>query len=713
MSEKTFSLPPCGLYIGSAIYVSFADYTVGLGRLFTCWNPEDHEPEWYLEKTLEENQGNIVQLWPNSTKGQLKSAAWWRGMFKDGLEIPQPDWKNKKMLSPEEWPEIAKNDARYGEGMIDFIRKATEKGIYSMVIYGKANSQYSQMLSSFGKMYLGYDFGEIFGFRFDESLTGISAEDDVKLSQLADGFRKNVKKHCDEYRAAGWGTLMSTCGSFAIDYEIQAGIDLPLFEDYASNVASALCRGLTKQYDLPAWGTHMNHEWYSWLPYSCKYKFESFRNGMYIKYMSGSKILINECGNWYLQSNLCQDSPMLTEMPKLDQPGLGNDYKRSADCVDEARKHYHTINYNSPHARRYRKEISDFYDYVKANGTPAGQPETRIALVKGNLDLMTWCDEFNPNRAIASAYNLADKNPAWYEGAPERGWEIAWNVFFPRRNITGDYYNRYISGTPYGPVDIISFSGRLDFNFLLKNYKTLIFSGWNTCSEEQYSLISEYVSKGGRVFISIPHLSKNETRNYGSYSVSELVNGGNFSELCGVKIKGRGKRFHWATSESPKMNAEFEFPYPRRFGIMGTCMGEIELAADAEIMLCDDEDFSPLMFRRKYGKGEVYFLNSWSYPGALYRDEGPSAELNSPSLIGYIFKHLANRSRGTVYITDDGLVPGHECDHIMFSYFPEDGRVCLMNIDFDRPHSFKLHLPDSVREISLSPSEFRQFKTIQ
>ena len=123
MSDRILRLPPCGIFIGSAIYVSFADYTIGLGRLFTCWNPEDHAPEWYLDKTIEENQGNIVQLWPNCLGSQLKAAAWWRGMFKDGVDIPQPDWKNRKMLSPGDWPEIARNDARFGEGMVDFIEK--------------------------------------------------------------------------------------------------------------------------------------------------------------------------------------------------------------------------------------------------------------------------------------------------------------------------------------------------------------------------------------------------------------------------------------------------------------------------------------------------------------------------------------------------------------------------------------------------------------
>ena len=51
-----------------------------------------------------------------------------------------------------------------------------------MVIYGDANRKYSETLSRLGKMYVGYDFGEIFGFRFDESLTGLAADGNVRLS---------------------------------------------------------------------------------------------------------------------------------------------------------------------------------------------------------------------------------------------------------------------------------------------------------------------------------------------------------------------------------------------------------------------------------------------------------------------------------------------------------------------------------------------------
>ncbi len=716
MKKDKFHLPECGIYIGSAIYVSYADYTVGTGRLFTTWVPENHDPEWYLEKTITENQGNIVQLWPGGVKQQLRAAAWWRGMVADGSEIPVPDWKNRKMLRPEDWDEIAENDARQGEGMLRFVEKAREMGLYSMLIYGSdiVNDSYAKAVSELGDAFLGHDLGEVFTFRFEDEEEALVKSDaaEFSLSKIAENFKATVRRTLAGERKRGYRCVMSTGVSFAVDYEVAAGLDIPVFEDYAENTASGLCRGLMRQCGLPAWGTHMNHEWYSWLPYESRYRMESFRSGMYIKYMSGSKILINECGNWYLQSNLCQDSPMVTSVPKLQPPsqkgiGLGNDFDYSAGFVEEARKCYPAIGYDSAPAAEYRRMISDFYNYVKKNGTPAGQPEAKIALAKGNLDLGASASGFNPNCAVGS-YVLADRNPAWFAGQPERGWDIAYNVFFPRPNVTGKYYNRYLSGTPFGQVDIVSFACPVSAEFLLENYKLLIFTGWNTCSEEQYRILTDYVKGGGTLFLGIAHLSTDDTRNYTAYQREKLVRGGDFSELCGVRVRGRGRRFHWATCA--ERVTEFEFPFPRRFGIMAACLAELEIGDGVEPLLVEDERMEPVMIRHKCGKGEVYLLTTWNYPGALDQDKGPSAELHSPGIIGYVLRSLASRARGTIFITDDGIMPGRECEHVMYSYFPQDHSVCLMNIDFDHSHTFYLHLPDGVRETTLTPSEFRRFK---
>ncbi|MCK5843255.1 MAG: hypothetical protein KAG97_01025, partial [Victivallales bacterium] len=441
---------------------------------------------------------------------------------------------------------------------------------------------------------------------------------------------------------------MATSCNFYIDYEVLGGADIPLVEDFAFNhlnVASALSRGLMKQHELPTWGSHMAHEHYSWIPNASKYKFKLLEQAMYQKYMTGGKIIINESGNWFVEATLCMDSPK-HEFPRVPLTPAdlkwGSGVENAIPHMKEARKNFDRINYDSPICKAYQKEISDFYDFVKANGTPEGQPESTVAVAKGNLDLCG--QKFSPNEAIAGTYKLADENPNWFQGAPERGWDIVKKSFYPLKPVLGEYPNLFLSGAPHGMVDIVSFAkDAIDAEFLSANYKALLFSGWNTSSEKQYGILKQYVESGGVLFISIPHLSTNDTRNYGSYKVDELVNGGDFSDLCGLKVKGKGGRFYWATA--PHGSSELGFAFPRRFGIMGTSKGIIEITdPNMETLVVDDEMADPILLRRSLGEGKVYFLNSWNYPGALDQDYGAGATMDSPGLIGMIYRHIANEN---------------------------------------------------------------------
>jgi hypothetical protein len=511
-----------------------------------------------------------------------------------------------------------------------------------------------------------------------------------------------------ERKAEGWGAVMATSANFSIDYEVVAGADIPLMEDFAFshiNMASALCRGLYRQFDLPTWGSHMAHEHYSWTPFEHEHKFELLTAAFRQKYMAGAKIILNESGNWFLQTVKAVDSPLF-EMPRVELGGITKcDPHLVAPHVEEAQKTYHKIDYHSTYPKRYRETISDFYDFVKTHGTPEGQPEVTVAVAKGNHDLCGH--EFAPNAVVAGMYSIAEKNPCWYEGQPERGWNIVKNVFFPRPPVLAPFHNRFLSGTPHGMVDIVSLADdRIDADFLSAHYKALLFSGWNTSSAVQYRELMKFVTAGGTLFIAIPHFSTDIARNHSSYTAEDLVNGGDFSDLCGVKVRKKGKRFYWATA--PDRKGTLGFSFPRRFGIFTTCMGEIEITdSQAEILAVDDEEMEPLLLRRRLGKGTVYFLNSWSYPGALDSDEGPGSHIGSPGLIGYIYRHIARENRGTVWIEPVDANGEGELDYIAYSYFPESRTICLQNIDFKMPHRCTLREPERSSAIELAPAEFR------
>lgn len=676
------------------------------------WMPENGTHLEWLEKVISDNQGNLAQFWGVNPKQSPRDFAVAHALEDLGITAPEPDFENGKFLTADDWPESKRHHERFGAGLLKVLKKAAEKGIYTAFLYADALPEWSQKFKEAGEYYTGYDFGEIFSFRLEEEHSEGLDAGHVTLQSLADQFVAKVRAFADKRREAGWGNIMATSANFYVDYEILGGADIPVMEDFAFshlNMSSALARGLCRQYELPYWGSHLAHEHYSWLPYSSPYKFPLLKASMYLKYMSGSRMIVNESANWYLQTRHCVDSP-LYQTRRVEIGSYRNrDPKLVAPFVKEARKDFYKIGYHSPVAQRYRKEVSDFYNFVKANGTPAGQPETTLALAKGNLDLCSH--EYAPNNAVAGMYTLAEKNPAWYEGAPERGWNIAKNVFFPRPPIFAPYRNRFLSGTPYGMVDIVSFAGdNVTSDFLTSHYKALLFSGWNTCSEKQYQTLKEYVTAGGILFLSIPHLSTNISRDYASYSADELVHQGDFSDLCGVIVKGKGRRFYWAVAADE--SGELGLVFPRRYGIMTTCIGDIEITGNVDILAVEDEDMGPVLLRHRVGKGCVYFLNSWAYPGALDQDEGPSSTIGSTGLIGAVYQHIARETRGQVWITDDGKAPGHECQYVSYTYFPEAGKIYLLNIDFDHPHRVRVHHCAFNETVSLNPGEFRVMDTV-
>ena len=394
-----------------------------------------------------------------------------------------------------------------------------------------------------------------------------------------------VHRHVANLHAAGWGDVMATSGNFSLDYEVAAGVEIPCTEDASCDFVlfSGLDRGLYRQYDLPMWGSHIAHEWYSWIPHRNPYKMRSLETAFYVKYMTGAKLILNESGNWQLQSNLCEDSPM-SQMPitarkistKLDAEGRA---KYEAPVMDEAKRKWAYIDQRSPVAVKYRRIIADFTKFCKAHPAPKGQPEATWALAKGNLDLGS--PYHVANAAICGAYDLAEKNPNWMSGLPEQSWETVRKAVMPLPPMFRPNKNIMFSGTPYGLCDIASFAcDSITADYLLRNYKVLMFSGWNTCSPKQYRTLCDYVKGGGRLVIGLCHLSTNDTRDFTNPKVEELVNGGDLTELCGFRVKGKTPRRYWATGPSTTPNC-LGFVARRRFGYMELPLGELEYVAAA------------------------------------------------------------------------------------------------------------------------------------
>lgn len=697
-------LPPCGLLLGTGIYPLSRDYLLCTLHGHQTWVAEESSPVAMLDRVLADRQGNLVQLWGHARGySAATQAEWFYALDEIEVHVPAPNWETGEHVRWQDCEALRTHADRRGAGLWRFIREAAARGLYTVLIYADSEPAWVRRFAEAGDWYVGYDFGERFTFGFDNAAA--SGPRQVTLRTLADDLLARVRRHVDERHAAGWGHVLATSSNFHIDYEIAAGADLPLLEDFAFchlNQASALSRGLYAQYDLPLWGAHLAHEHYAWLPASSGLRYELLRAALRQKYLGGAKLLINESGGWFVEASLCEDSPKF-EFPRVplapdEVSWSGETPPRFAPYIPAAREHYAAVGYDSEWCRRYREAIAEFYDFVQTHGTPAGQPETTLAIAKGDLDL--GCHRYMPNYAIAGAYDLADRDPRWFEGPPERGWDLVREVFFPLRPVLGEYPNLFLSGTPHGPVDIVSFADeQLTGAWLAEHYRVLLFAGWNTCSPRQYEVLTDYVTRGGTLFVGLAHLSTNVTRDYTSFGVDELVHGGDLSALCGLRVTGRGERIYWATG--PDGSDELGFRFPRRFGILAVPLGEVEFTDPAvEVLMVDDEQARPVLVRRRLGAGCVYFLNTWAYPGALAADDGPGGRVGSAGLIGTLYRHLARQCRGTVWLSGD------ECDYVAYGYFPDDGRLCLQNVDLRQPRTVTLHLPDETMDVTLAPGEF-------
>ena len=658
------------IYIGSGVYGNNGGMNCG-GFCFTYWNPTKLKYDELVDLCAKEEVGNTLQFWQN-------------------------------------------NDT-----LARLTRRATKLGLYSTCIYSRATNGIARaMTEELGDRWLGHDFGERYTFSLYQNWDNRGAT----LDALVDEYMNRVHKHVNNLHNDGWGNVMATSANFSLDYEVAAGTEVPCTEDFPFGdltLASALGRGLYRQYDLPMWGSHLAHEWYSWIPHRNPYKMKTLETAFQLKYMTGAKMIINESGNWQLQSSLCEDSPM-SKMP-ITCRKLSTKWDKAArekyekPVLKEAEKRYAYIDYRSPVATKYRNIIRDFYAFCKRNPAPKGQPEATWALAKGNLDL--GGSGYVAGSAVCGAYDLARKNPNWMHGLPEMSWDTVRKSVMPMPPMLAPNKNIHFSATPYGLCDIASFAcDNITAEHLLKNYKVLMFSGWNTCSPKQYRILCDYVKGGGVLVIGLCHLSTDNARNYTDPTVEKLVNGGDFTELCGFKVKGQTPRRYWATGPSTTPNC-LGFVARRRFGYMCLPLGDLEYVApkeNFEELAVDDEDADPFIIRCRNGKGQVLFMNWWAYPAAANMDVGCGAEIADVGMVGYLYQYAAKLGRGNVFITGpDFENPDEDCRWIIYSYFPDEGKVYLLNLDYERERKCVLQQFGDKDFLTLKPAEFRIIDSVK
>ena len=152
--------------------------------------------------------------------------------------------------------------------------------------------------------------------------------------------------------------------------------------------------------------------------------------------------------------------------------------------------------------------------------------------------------------------------------------------------------------------------------------------------------------------MSVPHLTRNEGREFLSNGLEplNLVREGDFSDLFGVRIVGKGDVFGNIVSEPEAddnpIDGLTQHPSFFRFPPLPphhdrARLAEVEVT-DAEILARESESRRPVLVRRRLGRGEAYLLCTWAYPGNSWL----------VPFVNPLIRSLAVKSAGLISLTD-------------------------------------------------------------
>lgn len=437
-------------------------------------------------------------------------------------------------------------------------------------------------------------------------------------------------------------------------YNFEAGVDYTFIEMLCGNpeIIFASARGAVKAYGREWWGCHIAPEWYGGLRNEDPLKYKRSRLAYYYAFLSGAKYVYPESGHLKIES-------------------YGDVY------TDE-----------SEFCRSYRESWDDFADFVHLHKRPKGGPKVSLGFVQGNLDSWTgW--------GGATVWNQFNKKE-WVYGAAENSWEHLNRVFEGEKWHVPTVYGEQdaTNSVPYGQYDIVPAEAPLE---VLSQYECLVFTGWNTMTDEIYDKFKKYVYNGGKLFMSLAHLNMNSARD----GEMRMVKNGDYSDLFGCVVSGEGRELNWGVKFIEDSGIPgYKYPYTKNGMCDPICNAgtikcpEVELTGGKAVAILSDkfrkwrENSPVLMVENAYGKGFASLITSWDYPG--------SAGLGK--FVQVLLRAVVSGEQEAADIKVFGS------DKIFYAVYPlKDGqyRIYLLNTDYNVPNKVKLTFGNVTGEIEV------------
>ena len=207
--------------------------------------------------------------------------------------------------------------------------------------------------------------------------------------------------------------------------------------------------------------------------------------------------------------------------------------------------------------------------------------------------------------------------------------------------------------------------------------------------EEDYRKLLEYVKQGGTLLTGLPQFSTHVRRDFlRDMDDLALWNNGDLRELCGFIVRGKGVEYcgQWncegregyskpELSAMPSASSEEDGP---------ALLADIELSS-AELIAWDTASGAPMLVRNKVGKGYVYCMTLWAYPG----------HEKFQRFSACVLEQLAADNRPDIYVEDSSK------EVFWTLWRQDDGHSCLMLLNTDwtikaNEKTVKVHTPNGV-----------------
>jgi len=568
-----------------------------------------------------------------------------------------------------EWAEHMAKNQIYFTYAYDYGRGARKGNVADPCGYDKETAL--EMKKIAGKYFLGHVLAEL-GSEFGCAGSGYwPNENEVEHSAEA---RESLGRTVDEYvQAASMDgeipvTVIEATG--LVTYVNQSAQTYPTLEMLCGNpeIMLPMLRATAKASKAPYFATYIADEWYGGVRNMDGLKQHRVRMAYDYAYMSGSSVFTLESG----------DERLYSHDTAAENGAEG--------VVDEFNTPY---GYDHPVVKMHRDVIKEFADFLHEDSRPVGGPKVKVAFVQGNLD------GYSPWRSGSSLWNNYNDRNFGYS-TPEFVWRL-FDEITVKRNWADihNFGDIDLSGAPaYGTYDIINAADGYE---TMSRYDYLIFTGWNTMTEEIYENLKKFVQNGGRLFMTAAHLNTTDKRD----GEMKLIHNGDVSDLFGcvldaenTNILNHGYKFLESLVPEFKYPADMWFDplfsegyvkYPTITLKGAQPTGKLSQDFDEK-----DVDAMPIwMTENKVGDGYAVLMTSLDYP----------------SMSGYtIYKAVVREMLTASHRQCPIKVYGG--DKLRFTVYEGD-KVYLLNTDFDCQTHAIIDYGTEKREFFLQPRELK------